>query len=744
MAFERPTFHESWYRVADLHPRLRSTVQISRQHFRGQTWHVVQDHTNNAFFRLSEPAYRFIGLLDGKQSVGQAWKTCAEQLGDDAPTQGEAIQLLGQLYTSNLLQGEVAADTHGLFNRYKKRKQREVQNYLMNLLFVRIPILDPDAFLDRWMTLVGWIFSWAGLIVWTILISMGLYSISQVHNGWGKLVSASDSVLKPDNLIMLYIGFALIKACHEFGHAISCKKFGKQSGVGGEVHVMGIMFLVFSPVPYVDASSSWALRSKWQRAIVGFAGMWVELAIASIAAMVWANSGDKTPIHAFAYNIMFVASFSTLVFNANPLLRYDGYYILSDLVEIPNLAQRGKEFIYYLVKRYIWGVKQARNPAHSFSEQFWLFFYAIASFIMRIIVSFGIVFYLARVLKGALIILAAAMAVAAVVTWVLVPIGKFIHYLATNPELTRVRTRAVCTTVFGIAAILFCVGAIPVPDRKSAQGVVEPVHMAELHAQEDGLVTNVIPMAGQKSFGMPIVAADTLLVQSENQQLVCDQTQDQAEQRRAEVQRNQALSKDQHAEAKIYDDLATNFSEQAQHVSEKIDRLALKTPQAGLLVAPKLELAQGAYLHRGDKIGIVADLNDLLIRVVAPNEIAGPLNSEARQQVQIRVEGRPDILLTGTIVQVSPAGQNQLPSRALGYQAAGQTQTTNDDRQGLKTTEPFFEIQIKHLQFDKDSPVNQLLPGQRVMVRFEMRKSKPLAVQGWTKLLQMIQKRFQG
>src|SRR3982750_3547961 len=135
MAIERPTFHESRYRVENLRPRLRSTVQVSRQHFRGLSWHVIQDHTNNAFFRLAEPAYQFIGLLDGKRSGGEAWKIVNEHLGDEAPTQGEVIQLLGQLYTANLLQADVPADTHTLFSRYKKRKQREINSYLMQIMF---------------------------------------------------------------------------------------------------------------------------------------------------------------------------------------------------------------------------------------------------------------------------------------------------------------------------------------------------------------------------------------------------------------------------------------------------------------------------------------------------------------------------------------------------------------------------------------------------------------------------------
>ena len=159
MPVERPTFSESWYRVAEMRPRLRPTIQTHRQHFRGQMWHVVQDPSNNQFSRLSDPAYRFVALLDGRRTVGESWKICNEQLGDSAPTQGEVIQLLGQLYVSNLLLSEVPPDAESLFQRYRKRVQREVQGYLMNLLFIRIPLIDPDHFLNRWVGLFGKFFS---------------------------------------------------------------------------------------------------------------------------------------------------------------------------------------------------------------------------------------------------------------------------------------------------------------------------------------------------------------------------------------------------------------------------------------------------------------------------------------------------------------------------------------------------------------------------------------------------------
>ena len=299
---------------------------------------------------------------------------------------------------------------------------------------------------------------------------------------------------------MLYVAFALIKACHEMGHAISCKKFGKQSGTGGEVHIIGIMFLVFTPVPYVDASSSWALTNKWHRIIVGAAGMWVELAIASVAAMIWANSGEGTMTHNFAYNIMFVAGFSTLVFNANPLLRYDGYYMLSDLLEIPNMATRGRDYLYYLVKKYVWNVRFARDPAHTASERILLFIYAIASFIMRCFVTISIMFYLTGILEGALIILATAMALAGLLTWALVPVAKFLHYVTTDQELQRVRARAMLTSGAAMGALVAALGFVTVPDRARSQGVVEPKsgQLKELYAGGEGFVVLVNGLAPRR------------------------------------------------------------------------------------------------------------------------------------------------------------------------------------------------------------------------------------------------------
>lgn len=768
MPIERPTFHESWYRVAELHPRLRSNVQVTRQHFRGMPWHVVQDHTNNAFFRLAEPAYRFVALLDGKRSVADAWKITNDQLGDEAPTQGEVIQLLGQLYTANLLRAEVPADTFTLFARYRKRKQREISGYLMNIMFARVPLIDPDAWLNRWISLVGWIFSPVGFIVWMLLLAWGIKSISEVPGWQHKLTSSAGGLLSPDNLVLLYIGFALIKALHEMGHAISCKKFGLQSGTGGEVHVIGIMFLIFTPVPYVDASSSWALTNKWHRAIVGAAGMWVELAVASIAAVVWASTPESHWLNAFAYNIMFVASFSTIVFNANPLLRYDGYYILSDLLEIPNLAQRGKEYIFYLVKKYIWNVRFARNPAHSRGERVWLFVYAIASFIMRIVVSVSILFYLTTILDGVLIILATAMAIAAIITWVLVPIGKFLHYLLTSQELTRVRGRAVLTTALFIAALVGGLGFIKAPDHVRAQGVAEPEpeFMTELFPGGDGSVESIGINVRQAAFlpagdaprsallanlRMPVIQAGATLLIARNPALEAERDRLRETIAEMEIEWRIRHAEDPAKAQGVRSQIDAKFRE-LESIETRIADLELKAPLTGVLIAPELEDKTYGYVKRQNRVGIVADLSRPIIRAAVANDYSGQLPTESRSRVEIRVNGRPDILLTGQISGIGKAGSTNLPAPSLGFQMGGDFTTAADDREGTKTVENFFEVRIDRLKLEKapddielafkNTGEVPLLPGQRVIVRFDL-TPKPLAQQAWTKLQQLFQKKFQ-
>ena len=751
MPVERPTFSESWYRVAELAPRLRATVQIHRQHYRGRMWHVIQDPSSNQFFRLNEAAYHFVALLDGKKNVAEVWRICQDQLGDSAPTQGEAIQLLGQLYTSNLLHAELPPDAEGLFKRHQKRVHREVQGYLMNLMFIRIPLLDPDNFLNAWVSAVSWLFTWFGFALWLGLIGTGLYF---AIDKWQDLYNRADSVLDAENLPFLYLSFVLIKVVHEFGHAFMCKVFGRRTGTGGEVHVMGVMFLVFTPMPYVDASSAWAFRSRRQRMLVGAGGMIVELAVAAVAAIVWYYTGEGA-VHTIAYNVMFIASVSTLLFNANPLLRYDGYYILSDILEIPNLAQRSKQYIYYLVRKYVWSVKQARNPAHSRGEKGWFVFYGIASTIYRVFICVRILLFVADKLFMFGLILAAAAAVA----WVLVPMGKFVHYLLTSGELMRVRGRAIGSTAATLAAIVIGVGFVPAPDNFRLEGYVDPVRQEIVHAAADGFVTSAMESNRQaKPGGEPLITARSPELAAQLDELL-------AQQRELKARRWQAMVKD-YAEAQIIAEQIAALDERQIRITQQIDSLTIRASFGAEWISPDIDRTRGSYIRRGDAIGVLTssrvviramvsqDVVDMLLAGEADadsgrDRTVPPATTQPRgrwRELKIRIKGLPDVEMTGRITRVIQAGQDRLATPALGYAAGGTIRTDPKDPKGMKTSERFFEVEIEPQPVsDPASPWHGRVPlliRQRVVVRVEM-PPRPLIQQWYRSILQLVQRRFQ-
>jgi len=724
---DRPTFSESWYRVADLKPRLRSLVQSYRQRYRGRTWHVLRDSANNKFFRLDDASYHFVGLLNGGRTVADAWKVCCEHLGDSAPTQGEAIQLLGQLYQSNLLDADLPADAAGMFDRFSKRRRKEVGGYFMNLLFSRIPLIDPDHFLDRWVKAFGWCFGPVGLVLWTALVVAGLWSIAgRVDELWDQ----KSGILSPSNLPLLYVSMILIKGIHEFGHGFACKHFGRQTHSGGEVHTMGIMFIVFMPLPYVDASSAWALRNKWHRAFIGAGGMYVEVAIGGAAALIWANAAPDTLAHALAYNMIFIAGVTTLLFNANPLIKFDGYYILSDLLETPNLAQRSKDYLYYLVKKFAYGVRRPRDPSHTLGERPWLVTYAITAAIYRVFISVSIILFVVDSLKY----LGIMLAMSGVIGWVIVPIGKWVHYLLVNPELMRVRARAQGVTVVFVVVLIGSLGLIPMPYHARGEGVVEPIRIELVYAGADGFIADVLPSATRVTGEEPYLVAGT------NNGLRVERLKLLADRGLYEAYYRQARSEEP-AQAQVVLGQIEALNEQLARVEQQLEALDVEPAFPGVWISEQADQMRGIYARQGEPIGTLADDSALVVRVVL-DQYTGPWVARSTGEgtkVEMRVRSRPSDLIEGEVVKVLNAARYELPSAALGMAGGGAMSIDTNSEQGTRTTEPFWEVQIDPAVMDDTGP--RLYPGQRVVTRFDL-PDTPLLQQWWLSIVQVIQKRF--
>lgn len=738
MPIDRPTLHESWYRVAQLRPRLRSTVQAYRQHYRGRFWQVLRDPATNKFYRLDEPNYRMVGLLDGRRSVDEAWRLVGQQLTHDAPTQGEVIQLLGQLYTNNLIEADLPADASGMFERYRKRKQREVRGYLASILFARIPLFDPDRILERVTPLLGWLYGPIGVVLWLVLLGYALFQLAGsgradliIAQALGDPASGLEGVLAPSNLWLLYLAMFGTKLLHELGHGVACKRFGHRSHSGGEVHTVGVMLIAFIPIPYVDASSSWALRSKWQRAFIAAAGMHIELALAALALLVWVQTDPDSALHQLAFNVIFIASVTTLLFNANPLIRFDGYYILSDLLEMPNLAQRSKDYLYYLVKRFAYKVRRPYDPSHGSAEKPVLVLYGVLSFVYRIFITVTIVWFVSDML----FFIGAAMAVAALIGFVVVPLVKFVKYLATSPELSRTRPRSIAWSLGTAAGLVLLLGAVPIPEWKTAPGLVEPESKLELFAQTDGELVFLRATASE-------VGGDgDVLARGINRELLAEREELEARLAELAAQYDRRLAAGDRAAAEAIDDQLAALSVRLEDLDRRERNLVIHAPTfAGRWSSPILDGRGGVYARQGESLGRVVSDEDLKVVVLADQNVGPRLRNELSigSEVRIRLRGEPDREQVGRITRFNESGRRQLPSAALGLGGGGDIATDPDDPKSGQAARSYFEVE---LEIDNEQAIaSGFRPGQAVVARFSL-PDRPIAAQAYRIIRQLLQNR---
>jgi putative peptide zinc metalloprotease protein len=684
-------------------------------------WYVIEDPVTNNFFRLNEYAYQFLGLLDGQLTVEQAWNRCMEEDPDGAPTQGEVIELLGNLYQSNLIQSEVPSDAAALFERYAKRKSKEVRGKLASVLFIRIPLYDPDLLLNRWSYLVQRFFTRSGAIALLFMMAAGIVALIASSN---SLSSGFSGIMTPNNLPFLYLAFVLIKVLHEAGHAFSCKVFGHREGAGGEVHAIGIMFLVFIPVPYVDASSAWALRSKAGRVVVGTAGMMMEMVVASIAAIIWACTDPLTGINAFCYNLMFVAGVSTILFNGNPLLRYDGYYILCDLLEIPNLATRARTHVRNVLRKNVLGVHRVIDVTESKSEKTWLMIYAITSGLYRVFIYAMIMLFLASLLPIAAVLLV----VYACITWIFIPTGKFIHYLTSSPDLDRCRPRAILVTASATIALIILVGILPLPDHVRGEGVVESENRVSVFSIATGTVDSLLSAGTRVSKEEDILLSATSKDEEAKLAIVS------ADLVRLQTQKSIAM-RDAFASVAPLSRMVDATKRQQAWVLERMQSLQVRSPIDGVWIPSENLRRDGAVFSQGDSLGLVVDDTSLVVRAIADQRTAALIIKEGSEIVEMRLAGNPSKFSYGEIERIVPAGSDELPSAVLGTAAGGEAMLDPSDVRGGKLIDAVFEIWI-HLDQDV-----AYLPGQRVAVRFEL-KHRSLGSQVWRFLRQVVQKRL--
>jgi putative peptide zinc metalloprotease protein len=701
--------------VANLRPRLREHASIHRHSYRGSIWYVVHDHATGRVHRLSAASHTVIGAMDGVRTVDGLWKDVGARLGQEAPSQDELIQFLVQLNAADLIQTEATSDSVELFERATKiRRQWQLQSVL-NPLAMRVRLWHPDRFFERTLPFVRWLVGWQGLALWMLVVVPAMV-LAATH--WQQLGANADRILAADNLLLIALTYPVLKTLHELGHGYAVKSFG------GAVHELGVMFLVFAPLPYVDASAASEFRSKWRRAFVGAAGMIVEVFIAALALYVWLAVEDGF-VRALAYNVMLIAGVTTVLFNGNPLLRYDGYYILCDVLEIPNLARRATGYWGYLIERYIFRTPDWKENLMTRGERVWFLLYAPASFLYRI----GVMLAIALFVASEYLAVGVAIAALGLIVGMLMPIGKALGQVVAGPRLQRQRVRAVTITLGTAVAASLALFLVPAPAFTTTEGVVWLHESGIVRAEANGFVHRLLAEPGRA------VTAGEALVESEEPTLHAELASLRA--RVAELEATFAAERfADRVKAEITaSELAHARIELATH-TDRAHRLIARSSSDGTFAVLKPQDLPGRFLREGQEIGYVLPSTSRTVRATIRQDDIELVRHRLRG-VRVKLAGGLDETLPAHIIREVPAGREDLPSKALSVAGGGALPTDPRDAQGKKAYNRVFQVDLE-LPID----VSQKAAfGSRVHIRFD-HHWEPVGQQLWRRTRQLLLSRL--
>jgi putative peptide zinc metalloprotease protein len=708
-------FSEYWYRVANLKPLLRDATIISRHVYRGQPWYVLKNSLSGRNHRFNTSGYALIGQMDGQRTVQEIWENAGKLSIATAPTQDEVIRLLGRLHDADLIQSDILPSTVELFRQAQGQPSNSLKQRISNPFSLRFPLWDPDRFLKKWGFLATPLFTRGAFIIW-LLVVLSAVAAAVIH--WPEISgSLADRLFLPSNLLLLWLIYPLVKILHEFGHAFALKKWG------GEVHEMGIMLLALTPIPYIDATASASFPEKQHRIAVAAMGMMVELLLASLALFVWLNV-ETGLVSALAYNVMLIGGVSTLLFNGNPLLRYDGYYMLADLIEIPNLGQRCTRYLGYLLQRYLLGIETAESPVTAPGEQGWFLVYGPISFCYRIAVLLGLVW----LVSSRFFVVGVLIALWGTVSLLILPAVRSLYRFLDSPAARSRRSRLVMVgggAVLGVVLLMF---VLPMPLWTTTQGVVWLPEQSMIRAGTDCEVVEVLAPVEQW------VAKDAPLLRGADPYLEVE----------VEVYRERlkelyavynALPLHERVKRKMALDEIELIKGDLHQTEEKLAKLLIHSPAQGNFVLIDARNLSGRFVKQGELLGYILAEHRPTIRTVVSQADIG-LVRERVTAVEVRLTEQPAQSLKADIKRIVPAADLNLPSAALGTAGGGVVPVDPTDPDGLRTLESLFQLDLSLPEEVKDPHI-----GGRVYVRFE-HGSMPLAMQWYRSLRQLLLRKF--
>jgi putative peptide zinc metalloprotease protein len=470
--------------------RRRGDLVVNRQVHQGQAWWVVKDPIALAYFRFRPEEYALLEMLDGQTSLDALKENFEARFPPRRITVEELARFIATLHRSGLVIGDRPGQGPQLFERRRQRLWKQWIAWISNIMSLRFRGIDPDRILTRLDPWFGWLFTPPAIVAALCFVASAVLLVLVNFDVFRAKLPEFNQFFAAGNWLYLGIALAVTKILHEFGHGLSCKHYG------GECHEMGMMLLVFTPCLYCDVSDSWMLPSKWKRAAIGAAGMYVEVIIAAIATYLWWNS------HAGIFNqlcldVMFVSSVSTILFNANPLLRYDGYYILSDILEIPNLRQKANTILGRLASKWCLGIEQPEDPFLPQRNLGLFALYAVASSVYSWLVTASIFLFVWNVFKPyRLEVLGKLLAAGALWGLVVRPLQGMIKFLKVPGRRDEVKSLNLAATAAVAAMVAAAVALIPLPQRVWCAAELRPRGEETVYVSEPGTLAELLVRPG--------------------------------------------------------------------------------------------------------------------------------------------------------------------------------------------------------------------------------------------------------
>jgi putative peptide zinc metalloprotease protein len=657
--------------------KVRPDLQIFEQKYEGKTFHVVKDPVCLRYYRFNKQEYFVFSLFDGKHTMEEVRESFEEEFKPHRLEHQDLESFARQLVTAGLVQHEQPGAGKHLFERRAKQRRLKRLASITNILYMKIPVFDPDRILTWMYKRLWWIFTKAFFVISVLFMLAAGAHVALHYNTFYAKLPAYKEFFSWNSVMYMWISLGVVKVIHEFGHGLSCKAFR------GECHEMGFLFMCLSPALYCNVTDAWTLADKWKRIIISFAGIYVELIIAAASTFVW----WYTPAYPVANNIalclMVLCSVSTVMFNANPLMRFDGYYIMADWLEVPNLREKANRFLNNLFLDKCLGIEVPPEPYMAPMRKFLFVVYAIASWVYRWVVTFSILWMLSDFLGPKLKILSQMLAVLSLASIFIWPAYRVIKNVSQRGRLPDMKAPRVYVTFGVLAVVLLLFFFLPLPvSRVHETGlvVVDPAHVEAVLLPEPARLTQ---LAREARPGREVRAGDVLAT-FESKQLGFELTRANLQRQEQDQSADFLEKKSREARTANEEDVEKSLDTQKEDAAAKAQSAAteagkldarwkrvsvLRAPRAGVLITAPKEDEVGKLFDKGgtetQPVFAVGDPTKLLVRVPVDPPNFRTLDDDLRERkeldVSVYVKGRSDRVFNGKLRRLPAQNAMNVP-----------------------------------------------------------------------------------